>query len=420
MEGSPGLRTGEGGLMMRNCFCSKIVFLLLAFFLTASASLASVDGARIKEIIILGNTRTNKEVIRRQLPFVEGDYWRNEFEDLTYSRIQDMNCFDPMTLRITTEPLSGGEIRVVVRVSDPHILYFDPLEFLLFKLQDLLHQSYSQIFYNPFGTGLNLSAGGGWGANPWFSLGFKQSLQDGWLLRGKLQWFDTTRRFYPFNDPPQYHSSGFSTSISFNRHATGVWQYGGLLNYSPVRVALDGAGEVEQAYLSIGSDFRWLKPVEFNLAFRYSLDLAGNFPSYPSVTAGLTRSLSVGGGNQLLSSLYGGYMPPFAPLNRLYAIGGFGHVPIRGFSQSFTGHIYFVTSLEYRHSLPGNIWLLAFVDRGRMWSEHDKTSDYDWEIGAGLGLAVDTPLGYPFRVDFAYGLTGETGLAWRMGLDLNF
>ena len=48
-----------------------------------------------------------------------------------------MNCFDPLSLRVITEPLPGGELRVVVRASDTHLLYLDPLEFVIIKLQNL-------------------------------------------------------------------------------------------------------------------------------------------------------------------------------------------------------------------------------------------------------------------------------------------
>ena len=106
------------------------------------------------------------------------------------------------------------------------------------------------------------------------------------------------------------------------------------------------------------------------------------------------------------------------PLEPPITIGGFGTVPIRGFLRP-TGHTYLNASLEYRHSLSGNLWLLTYADCGRAWSDHEKTGDYDWESGAGVGLAVETPLGYPVRLDLAHGLIGG-GLAWRIGLDMDF
>ncbi|NLM37318.1 MAG: BamA/TamA family outer membrane protein [Firmicutes bacterium] len=394
------------------------VISFLSFSIPTNAAGVANDGARIGEVVILGNSRTGKEVIQRQLPFSVGDYWRDEHLALTLTRLQALNCFDPLSLRVITEPLPGGELRVVVRASDTHLLYLDPLEFVIIKLENLFSNYCTQTFYNPFGTGLNLTVGGGWGANPWIGLGFNQALSNGWFLQGNLQWSENSRQFYPTNDPPSFHSTGFSTGISLLCYNRVDCEYGGTFNYSPVRVALDGADRQQQAYLSFGPDFKWSRWFEAQLALRYALDLTGNFPPYPAVNAILLHRRPIGK-NQFLTTLYAGHMAKTAPLNRQFTIGGFGTVPIRGFSPAFTGHTYLNASLEYRHSLSGNLWLLTYADCGRTWSDHEKTGDYDWESGAGVGLAIGTPLGYPVRLDLAHGLTGG-GLAWRIGLDIDF
>ncbi|HHU82631.1 MAG TPA: BamA/TamA family outer membrane protein [Firmicutes bacterium] len=399
-------------------FIGVVVISLLSFSVPAAADGVAAGGARIGEIIILGNSRTGEEVIQRQLPFSPGDYWRDEYLDLTITRLKAMNCFDPLSLRVITEPLPGGELRVVVRASDTHILYLDPLEFFIINIQNLFSNYYTQTFYNPFGTGLNLTASGGWGANPWIGLGFNQSLSKGWFLKGNLQWSENHRWFYPLDNPPSFSSTGFFTSISLLRYTFGDCEYGGTINYSPVQVSLDGADSLNQAYLSIGPDCKWSGWLECRLSLRYVLDSTGNFPSYPAASTVLLRRSRIGE-NELLTTLYAGSMAKSAPLNRQFTIGGFGPVPIRGFSPAFTGHTYLSASLEYRHLLSRNSWLLAFVDYGRAWSDHERTTGYDWESGAGVGLAVGTPLGYPVRLDLAYGLTGG-GLAWRIWMDKDF
>lgn len=394
------------------------VISLFSFSVPAGAAGVAAGDARIGEVIILGTSRTGEEVIQRQLPFSVGDYWRDEHLDLTLTRLKAMNCFDPISLRVTTEPLPGGELRVVVRASDTHILYLDPLEFFIINMQNLFSNYYTQTFYNPFGTGLNLTAGGGWGANPWISLRFNQALSDGWFLKANFQWSENNRRFYPFGDPPSFSSTGFFTGVSLLRYTFGDCEYGGTINYSPVQVALDGAESLNQAFLSIGPDFKWSGWLKCRLALRYALDLTGNFPSYPAVSTVFLRRRPIGE-NEFLTTLYAGHMTKSAPLNRRFTIGGFGSVPIRGFSSAFTGHTYLTASLEYRHFLPKNFWLLAFVDYGRAWSDHEKATGYDWESGAGVGLAVGTPLGYPVRLDLASGLTGG-GLVWRIWMDMDF
>ncbi len=399
-------------------FVVVTVISLFSISIPTNATGVAAGGARIGEIIILGNSRTSEEVIQKQLPFSVGDYWRDEYLDLTLTRLKAMNCFDPISLRVITEPLPGGILRVVVRASDTHILYLDPLEFFILNTQNLLSNYYIQTFYNPFGTGLNLTVGGGWGANPRISLGFNQALANGWFLKGNVQWSELSRQFYPFNDPPKFCITGFNTSVSLLRYAHADCEYGLILNYGPVQVALDGAEHQSQAYINFGPDFMWCRWLEGQLSLRYALDLAGNFPAYPAVSAVFLRRQPLGK-NELLTTLYAGQMAKAAPLNRRFVTGGFGAVPLRGFSAAFTGHTYLNASFEYRHTFAGNRWLLAFVDCGRAWSDHEKATGYDWEAGAGVGLALGTPLGYPVRFDLAHGLTGG-GLTWRIWMDMDF
>jgi hypothetical protein len=394
------------------------VISFFAFSIPTAAAAIATDGARIDEILILGNSRTSAEVIQRQLPFAVGDSWRDEDLTLARTRLDAMNCFDPLSLQVITEPLPGGELRVVVRASDTHLLYLDPLEFFIIKLQQLFFNHYTQTFYNPFGTGLNLTVGGCWGANPWLGLGFNQALANGWFLRGNLRWSENRWQFYPTSNPPKFSSTGFSTSLSLLRYARSDYAYGVTIDYNPVQVALDGADRLPQAYLSFGPDFKWSRWLESQLTLRYALDLTGDFPAYPTVSTVFRRRQPIGE-NELLTTVYAGKMAKSAPLNRRFVIGGFGAVPLRGFPPAFTGHSYLNAAFEYRHSIAKNRWLLAFVDCGRAWTDHEKVTGYEWEAGAGVGLALGTPLGYPVRFDLAHGLTGG-GLSWQIGLDIDF
>lgn len=380
-----------------------------------------LEGAVIDEVLIVGLSRTRPEVVARQLPFAPGDTWRESYRELTIERLSATNLFDPMSLRVTAEPAESGGVRVIVRASDPHPLYLDPIEFAAVHAQELLYNRFNQTIHNPFGDGTNLIVGKSWGGNDSASVGATRSLRDGWILRAGIDWSNTTRRFYPLEAGPRYDSIGVSARIAADREASTVWSYGGALSFTEAEIALDGQAAEEQAWLQISPYLSYHRGIDLDIGIRLALDFTGNFDPVAGITGRLEKRFP-GTGGELIAALHAGCMTPDAPLNQIFVIGGFGAAPLRGHSAAFAGHAYATGTVEYRRRLGGKgVWGIVFLDAGTIRSHRQPGGAYPPVVDLGAGLAVDTPMGYPVRLDFARGIAEDgAGWMWNLGLDFDF
>lgn len=403
----------------------SVILAVLAFLSLAAAPAIALqyEGAIIREICIVGATRTPEELVLRQLPYRIGDRWVDGFETLTLKRLQGMDLFDPQGLRVTLEPLDPDGVRVVVRVSDPHILYNDPIEFVAMHAQELMSNSLVQTVRNPFGTGTNLTVGGRWGSNPSLSLGFDQSLAGGWVLEAAFSWSDLNLSFYPQGGAmPGYESTGYSFSVGTTRYASEHWKYSLAVGLRPSTYAEIGDPRMNQTYLSISPRVSWSGWLDAGVGYRLGLDLEGR-EMYHAVTGTASKDFVLGRHVIALDAL-GGYMTPDAPLNQRFVMGGFGSLPLRGHGAGYVGHTFWNATAEYRFNLDGNLfWGIAFVDMGRMGyydGVEGATDFHDRQLDIGLGLAIETPLGFPVRFDIAKSMTGTDSLNWSVYFDMDF
>lgn len=391
-----------------------ILLLLLSPVLADASAEASVA---IAEIIITGNTRTHTGVIIRQLPFKKGDMWREGYRDLVLKRLQAMNMFDPTETRVTMEIIEPGKGQVIIRVCDGVLLYLEPLEFVAFSLQDLLSSQYNLTLYNPLGNGLSFSAGFNWNGRPAYKLAAHLAGGKGWILGGFWSQFDSIRQFYPSGkESPQYTAAGTSIQLTATRYATERFNYGISMFYSPVMYSQNPGETQTQNYLSVVPRINWEYWAEYELACRWGTDLTGNSPSANAGVLKAKKEWPIGK-NNLVFALSTGYMSPGAPLNQQFVIGGFGSVPLRGHKAAYIGDSFLTGSFEYRYRLNPAFWLIGFVDTGRMSAGN---AQYPWITDIGAGLAINTPLGYPFRIDIAQGMTDSRGIRYNFGFDLDF
>lgn len=106
------------------------------------------------------------------------------------------------------------------------------------------------------------------------------------------------------------------------------------------------------------------------------------------------------------------------PLAERYFLGG--RTTVRGYAQDTLGprgsagnptggNAFIDTNLELRTSLGKGIGLVTFFDSGNVWQ---RAGDIDWSLkhAVGVGVRYDTPVG-PLRVDYGYKLKKEEGLS---------
>ncbi len=72
------------------------------------------------------------------------------------------------------------------------------------------------------------------------------------------------------------------------------------------------------------------------------------------------------------------------------------------------GQGYVALSAEVRASITDTIGVVGFVDAGHIGDSGVLAGDGDWQVGAGLGVRYQTPIG-PLRLDVAGPVSGDTG-----------
>lgn len=406
----------------------RLLAVLLAMIgimgIASSAVAGEHEGSIIREVVVTGASRTDVQVVLRQLPFTTGDEWKEEHRALTLKRLAGMDLFDPLNLKVTVEPLEAGTVRVVVRVSDPHVLYNDPIEFAVVHGQELLSNSFSQTLRNPFGNGMNLSVGGRWGGSTSVSAGADFSLSRGWVAQLDYAWSDVHPGFYARGAlTPEYSSTGSTAQASATRYATSEWTYGLTVGYRQADVSINGGAEAPQGYLQVAPRIGFSDILDASLTLRAAFDVMGGDRSYQSAVGKLGKAWEPDR-HYLGLIAYGGYMTPDAPLNQQFTMGGFGTLPLRGHGAGFVGHAFLNGTAEYRFCVDRKMmWLVGFVDGGRMWYWDEAAGSaaaYEWQLDAGVGFAIETPLGFPVRLDVAHGIAEDAGWKWGVYLDYDF
>lgn len=401
-----------------------VVFPLLQASAVAAAETSDYEGLIITEIVIVGNTRTNDPVILRQLPFKVGDQWTEAYTITTEKRLQATNLFDPMNLKITLEPLDIGGVRVIIRVSDPHILYNDPIEFTVMHIQELISSSFYQTLHNPFGTGTDLTFGGRWGTNPLAGVSLSQSLSGGWIMGGGLTWSNVGGSFYKRDSlTPAYATNGIQAQLSFDNYATDTMKYALTVGYRYGNTIINSASALAQHYFLVGSGAQWTSPHRTNGSLtlktsgRTAFDLSGVGSHYYAVGGTADGHIKIGSTILTLRAA-GGFMSEKAPLNHQYVMGGFGSLPLRGHAPGFIGNAYASGVMEYQIPIGKTpLWLIGFLDSGRMWYYTGAGSEwgsYNWQADFGFGLAIDTPIGTSVRFDIARSITDYQGWKWSV------
>ncbi|MCK4258388.1 MAG: hypothetical protein KAX49_05385 [Halanaerobiales bacterium] len=117
----------------------------------------------IKEIEVVGVTRTNQKILLNYLLFKAGDIWYDSYIESAQKSLLDLGIFNPMTLKIFSEVNEEDQIKVIIKVDDPELFYIDIPTFIGEKLVNALYGQIGQKVYNPLGNGMNFNASFSWG-----------------------------------------------------------------------------------------------------------------------------------------------------------------------------------------------------------------------------------------------------------------
>lgn len=350
----------------------------------------------ISEIKISGLNRTGEELLKRQLPYSEGDEWREEFLLLTERRLKRLNIFDPFSLDVETVKKNSGEIEVLIHTEDRNPFMDHPMVFGSVKGINLLSCQLTQRVSNPFGNGVSFQAGHNWSTNPWWSVGFEAVEHQGRILSGNFKWFEIEGFF----NNTKYGQEGYRMAISVQeQHSHDL-----LLSYSLIYEETDyHEGErdfADQGYIIGKGGLKWVDDGTFVFDVDYGYG-ASDLPDYSKLNVNWFYEEELNKEEKYHFNLRGGVASRKTPLHKQFHAGGHEEIPLRGRERNLAGTEYFTGNLEYQRELYRDLWGAIFIDGGKVVTAESDFSRADRIINVGGGLFYETPMG-PLRVDIGY------------------
>ncbi len=392
---------------------TKAIFLILIIVILFSQSVMAENRPIIKEIVIIGPTRSDEDIIVRQLPFKEGDLWEEGVEKLIYRRIQVLNIFNPMELKVIVEPV-GDDVRVVIRATDTDILYIDPVEVAILKTVDLSNKQFNQEIRSPLGKGVCYIVGTGWGANPWWKVGLSYPVSKGISIKWLHTDFDWISGFNGYT----YHQDGIKESLNIRQIYRQNWEFNYGVNYRANTYKISGEERIEQQYLTGSLEVIWKEYGELKFSILRGEALQISRADYTKIMVDYLNKYSINSGEYIFR-FQGGVTSPETPLNLQFQGGGFSSIPLRGYSYNLAGDRFLRGTIEYHQKLPiKGLHGIIFADYGKIVPTGRMFTKEDWLVSGGIGLAYDTPLEEPVRCDIAFNQEGEYN--WKIGFGHSF
>ncbi len=405
------------------------------------------EPAHIRQINIAGNTKTNEEVIRRELVVNPGDVFRRPMLIRSLREVFNLGFFNAPP-EVGTRPTQNGDIDITLTVQEKQTGQFR------------LGAGFSQLnrisgFIGLAETnflGKGLQVGIDWEfsrtrqtvdlrfSEPWL-FGTPTQLTLNVYNRGQDR---IAQQFY--DDRRRGASVRIGRPFPWVDYTSIFWRYSyesiRLANFSPLYLGplrftnwpqVTSSTSVTLMRNSTDSPFRPTTgsrasvTAELNGGF-----LAGDveFQSYDAALSLYQRLI----GSLVLQVrfstgvLVGGEPPTGVPDyelfrlggNRLWGVRGYDYFQIvpKGNPPYLGGRFFNIISYQVTQPLAPNIFLLGFLDAGNTWQNFGESDLFDLRKGIGLGVRIELPMLGVMGFDYAYGYDKVFGGSWVPHLNL--
>jgi outer membrane protein insertion porin family len=419
--------------------------------------------AVINRVDVLGNDVTHERVIREAIVILPGDVFAQDRVLRSYQNISNLGFFQqPLPFPDTRQANDQGDIDIVFRVAEKHTgnVNFGASVgqgtgvggFLGLDEPNLFGQGKRGHLQWQFGRNIND-----------FDLSYTDPSLYGSRVSGTLDVHNTAIR-YTIADLGRIRTRGASVQLGFplphSRYSRLFASYAlEFESYSGASAGLSGSFRCANCLRSTAG-LSFLRDTRIDLPFptggsthTVSANVTGgvlggsaSFQKYDLegrwyAPAGRLGGGAIGTGVKLVLGLttkagfvFGDAGPFF---RQLYALGGTQYgIPLRGYDEfSITpngfnpgaglsgvprgafGHSYFTTTAEFGARFSQQIYASVFYDAGNVWSTAAGFNPTRLFRGAGVGVALITPLG-PLGLDYAYGFDrtdrlGNPQPAWK-------
>ena len=376
-----------------------------------------VDEGIISRIEVIGNTKTNKNIITREFPFKEGDFFKIQSITRGLTNLRSTKLFDNIDVVVKEE---NGQNVLVIEVTER------PTSLLRIGFR-VDNEYRAQVGFdireeNLFGSGgeLGLILSGGL-KNRSYILEQKANRIFSTYLTYKIN------AFYKFNDVKTYDDVITENYKEFSRTESGeyrqifyglslgvgaqIGKFGNLIfegkyqidktkNKSEQPIVTDNIKLVSiKALLTVDTQDKYPYPesgIYFSGSYETTQTILGGEVSYNNLFIEYKNYFKVANRHILSPKIKFGYADKTLPITEQYSLGG---------QESFWGmHDYeyrgrqiFVTSLLYRYKFPIKIFFDTYLklryDLGSIWPEQEQIKFKDLKHGIGAALSFDTPIG---------------------------
>lgn len=410
--------------------------------------------AKIRKIIILGNTRTKERVIRRSIRSVPGDVFSKELLVRSHRELMMLNYFANVVPNVhpVDEEQLDASFEVEEKSTDTANLSAGWSEL------DRLIGSVGFSMNNLFGNGQQLALNWNFGR---FYRSFNLSFTEPWLLSTPtlvgMSIYDTKR------DPFYIGYSQRSRGISFRIGRRFSWPDNYFRGDWIYRIDQTELGDFSDYYREINpnnivnEEWPLTSSGITQMITRNSLD----HPEFPTRGSRVSLSTEITGGPFggnvgyhkhifkaeffhptftrkliLLTRVQFAFMDALAKSARIpyleyFFMGGSGlsrSIPLRGYDDPLAGGRYtdwggrtmFQTTAEIRFPIINNpmAFGLIFAEAGNTWLDLDNTDPFDLKRSVGIGARIFMPMVGMLGFDYAYGFDhvdeyGRKRGAWK-------
>lgn len=383
-----------------------------------------VDEGIISQIKIEGNTKTDETVIKRELPFNEGDFFKIRNVEEGLKNLRSTGLFENVDVSVFDE---NGQNVLLIKVVERQtallrIGYRLDNEYRFQVGLDIREENLfgtgSELGFLFFGGIRNRSYTLEQKANRLFNTYFTYKINAFYKLKDvyvyKDKPLDTDKRFSRINEG-EYRQINYGFSLGVG---TQVARFGNLIiegKYQLEKIKNINLSTVEPYEIKIVS-LKASTTIDTQDKYPYpqkGIYFKGFYETAQSVLGGNTAFINFGFEYRNFISVNQstvfeprfliGFADKTTPLGQQFSIGG--QESFFGMHEyEFRGRQIFLTSLVYRYKLPFKIFFDTYFklryDLGNTWSEQEQIRFKDLRHGIGGAISFSTPIG---PAEFAVG-----------------
>ncbi len=403
------------------------------------------DPARIKRIIITGNTRTHDEVIRRELVAAPGDVFRRSRVVRSQREIFQLGFFEDIQLDSKTADRESGDIDLILKVEERRTGQAN-LGAGVNSQSGLT--GFLQLSENNFlGRGQQVSARAEFGRFRELELSFTEP----WFLHtptsAGFDIFDTRRQYDEYTELRRGLDLRLGRPFPWLDYTTAFARYS-LAKYrieaEPAfadEVGDQGPSTISSIALtlnrnSVDSPFFPTQGSSTQLVNEFAGGILGGDESFYQAT--VTSKTYFRTVDKFVLSLMGrvGALVGLdhrndVPFWKRYRLGGIAANGLRGYGDyeivpderlpSTGGRSMIIMKSELRYPIGRSVQLVSFFDAGNTWRSFGEVDMTNLRRGAGFGVRLDVPMIGQIGFDYGYGFDRtlrEGGPGWEFHFQL--